>query len=82
VPPGVPAFRVTAWFPFDSIAAFEANFGPHAAAIMADIPNYTDLQPIIQMGEARAQEAASRYFRPALATVSLYARSTAFMRVW
>ena len=54
LPPGVPAFRVTAWFLFDSIEAFDANFGTHADAIMADIPNYTDLQPIIQMGETRA----------------------------
>jgi hypothetical protein len=50
--------------------------------IMSDIPNCTDLQPIIPIGETRAQEAASRHFRPALAAVSLYARSTAFMRVW
>ena len=54
MPPGAPAFRVTAWFLFDSIESFEANFGPHAAAILADIPNYTDLQPVIQMGEVKA----------------------------
>jgi uncharacterized protein (TIGR02118 family) len=30
---------------------FQAGFGPHAEEIMADIINYTDLTPIIQMSE-------------------------------
>jgi uncharacterized protein (TIGR02118 family) len=32
---------------FDSVEAFQEAFGPHAGEIMADIPNYTDIQPII-----------------------------------
>ncbi len=51
MPPGAPAFRVTAWFLFDSAETFQQAFGPAAGRITADIPNYTDLQPIIQMGE-------------------------------
>jgi uncharacterized protein (TIGR02118 family) len=35
----------------DSVAKFQAGFGPHAAEIMGDIPNYTDLQPVIQISE-------------------------------
>ena len=35
----------------DSVAAFQAGFGPHAAEIMADIANYTDLTPVIQISE-------------------------------
>jgi len=35
----------------DSVEAFQAGFGPHAAEIMGDIPNYTDLQPIVQISE-------------------------------
>ena len=35
----------------DSVDAFQAGFGPHAAEILADIPNYTDLQPILQISE-------------------------------
>ena len=35
----------------DSIEAFQNSFGPHAKEIMADIPNYTDLQPTLQISE-------------------------------
>jgi uncharacterized protein (TIGR02118 family) len=35
----------------DSVAAFETGFGPHAEEIMADIPKYTDLSPVIQISE-------------------------------
>jgi uncharacterized protein (TIGR02118 family) len=35
----------------DSAEAFGASFGPHAGEIMADVKNYTDLTPIIQMSE-------------------------------
>jgi uncharacterized protein (TIGR02118 family) len=35
----------------DSVEAFQAGFGPHAQEIMGDIPNYTDLQPVIQISE-------------------------------
>jgi len=35
----------------ESVDAFQAGFGPHVAEIMADIPNYTDLTPTIQISE-------------------------------
>ena len=35
----------------DSVEAFQAAFGPHAAEILADIANYTDLQPVMQISE-------------------------------
>jgi uncharacterized protein (TIGR02118 family) len=35
----------------DSVAAFQAGFGPHAKEIMGDIPNYTDLTPTLQISE-------------------------------
>ncbi len=38
---------------FDSVEAFQAAFAPHAAAIMADIPNYTAIQPTIQISEVK-----------------------------
>jgi len=35
----------------ESVEAFQAGFGPHAKEILADIANYTDLQPVLQFSE-------------------------------
>jgi uncharacterized protein (TIGR02118 family) len=35
----------------DSVDAFQAGFGPHTAEIMGDIPNYTNVTPLIQISE-------------------------------
>jgi uncharacterized protein (TIGR02118 family) len=40
---------------FDSVESFQGAFGPHAQAIMADVPNYTDLSPVIQISEVVEQ---------------------------
>jgi uncharacterized protein (TIGR02118 family) len=39
----------------ESTAAFEAGFGPHAKEILADIPNYTDLEPVMQISEVTVE---------------------------
>jgi len=50
--PGAPAVYVGMCHVFcDSVGSFQAGFGPHAAEIMGDIPNYTDLQPVVQISE-------------------------------
>jgi uncharacterized protein (TIGR02118 family) len=50
--PGAPATYVGMCHIFcDSIEAFQAGFGPHAQEIMGDIPNYTDLTPVLQISE-------------------------------
>ena len=36
---------------FDSVEDFQRDFGPHAKEIMADIPNYTNAQPVIQVSQ-------------------------------
>ena len=52
--PGSPATYVAiGHLLFDSVEAFQSSFGPHAGAIMADIPNYTDIQPTIQISEVK-----------------------------
>lgn len=38
---------------FNSVEAFQAAFNPHAQEIMADIPNYTNIQPVIQISEVK-----------------------------
>jgi uncharacterized protein (TIGR02118 family) len=48
-----PAFVAMGHLYFDSVAEFQSAFGPHADAIMADIPNYTDIQPTIQISEVK-----------------------------
>jgi len=36
---------------FESISAYNKAFGPHASTILEDIPNYTNIQPVIQISE-------------------------------
>ncbi len=36
---------------FDSLEAFQKSFGPNAGEILADIPNYTNSRPIVQISE-------------------------------
>ena len=38
---------------FDSVVDFQSSFGPHAESIMGDIPNFTDIQPTIQISEVK-----------------------------
>jgi uncharacterized protein (TIGR02118 family) len=35
----------------DSIEAFQAGFGPHVQEIMADVPKYTDVTPLVQISD-------------------------------
>ena len=53
--PGAPATYVAmGHLYFDSADAFPAAFAPHAQAILADIPNYTNTQPTIQISDVKA----------------------------
>ncbi|WP_318344370.1 EthD family reductase [Flagellimonas baculiformis] len=36
---------------FDSIEDYQNAFGPHAAQIRGDIPNYTNILPVVQISE-------------------------------
>jgi|SRR5688572_25749505 uncharacterized protein (TIGR02118 family) len=47
------AFSALGHLYFDSVEAFQAAFGPHANAIIGDIPNYTNVQPIIQINAVK-----------------------------
>lgn len=50
--PGAPAPYVAMGHLYcDSFESFQAGFGPHAKEILADVPNYTDLTPEIQISE-------------------------------
>ena len=52
-PGAPPTYAAMGHLYFDSVAAFQTAFGPHAAAIMADIKNYTNVQPVIQISEVK-----------------------------
>ena len=52
--PGSPAaFVAIANHTFESVAAFQAAFKEHAQELMADIPNFTSIEPIIQLSEVK-----------------------------
>jgi uncharacterized protein (TIGR02118 family) len=52
--PGAPmTYKVICHLSFDSVDAFQQAFGANAPAIMGDIPNYTDIQPIVQISEVK-----------------------------
>jgi uncharacterized protein (TIGR02118 family) len=50
-PGSKPPYYVILNMKFDSAEAFGKAFGPHAAEIMADIPKYTNAQPVIQISD-------------------------------
>jgi uncharacterized protein (TIGR02118 family) len=52
--PGLPATYVAmGHLYFDSVEDFQNSFEPHADALMGDIPNYTNVQPVIQISEVK-----------------------------
>ncbi len=52
--PGSPApFAAICHLSFDSLEAYREAFGPHAAEIAGDLPNFTNIQPTLQISEVR-----------------------------
>ena len=52
--PGSPApFLAVGHLSFESVEAFQKAFGPHAAQIRGDVPNYTDSLPTIQISNVK-----------------------------
>jgi uncharacterized protein (TIGR02118 family) len=51
-PDAPPPYIAMAHMSFDSIEAFQNAFAPHAEAILADIPKYSSVAPILQISEA------------------------------
>jgi uncharacterized protein (TIGR02118 family) len=46
-----PPFRAVTAFTCDSVRAFSEAFLPAAAQLQDDLPNYTDIEPIIQVSK-------------------------------
>jgi uncharacterized protein (TIGR02118 family) len=53
-PGSPPTYSALCHLYFDSVPAFQTAFGPHTNEIMGDIPNYTNVQPIIQVSELKS----------------------------
>jgi uncharacterized protein (TIGR02118 family) len=50
--PGTDAtYTIMCHFLFNSTEDFMAAFMPHAAELQGDMPNYTDIEPVIQISE-------------------------------
>ncbi|MDD2926948.1 EthD family reductase [Rhodoferax sp.] len=45
------AYIAMCHFQFDSVESFMEAFTPHAAKLQMDMPNYTDIEPVIQVNE-------------------------------
>ena len=52
-PGAPPAYTVICHLLFDSVESYQGAFGPHAQAIVGDIPNYTNTQPILQVSAVK-----------------------------
>jgi uncharacterized protein (TIGR02118 family) len=52
-PGAPPSFVAMGHLLFESADAFQKAFAPHANEIMGDIPNYTKIQPVIQISEIK-----------------------------
>ena len=50
-PESPPVYVAMGHLYFDTVDDFQSAFAPHAEAIMGDIPNYTNVEPIIQVSE-------------------------------
>ncbi len=52
---GIPGTEATyvalCHFLFDSMENFMAAFTPHAATLQGDMPNYTDIEPVVQFSQ-------------------------------
>ena len=55
-PGSEPAYAAMCHFLFDSVEAFLAAFAPHAGVLQDDMPNYTDIAPVIQFNEVLVAE--------------------------
>lgn len=50
-PGSPPPFVATARLYFNTLEEFQQGFGAHGSELVADIPNYTDIEPQVQVSE-------------------------------
>jgi uncharacterized protein (TIGR02118 family) len=52
-PGSPPSYVAMGHLYFDSLADFQTAFAPNAEALLADVPNYTDIEPVFQVSEVK-----------------------------
>jgi uncharacterized protein (TIGR02118 family) len=52
-PQEAPAYVAMGHMTFNSVEDFQESFGPHTATIMADLVNFTNITPLIQISEVK-----------------------------
>lgn len=52
-PNSPPPFAVMCHLAFDDVGAFKSGMDSHGAEFMADIPNFTNIEPTIQVSEVK-----------------------------
>ncbi len=50
------AYVVMCNYTFDSAEAFLAAFIPHAQVLQGDMPNYTDIEPVMQFSDIKISQ--------------------------
>jgi uncharacterized protein (TIGR02118 family) len=56
LPDSPPPFVAMCHFLFDSVEAFQAAFAPHAEELVGDIPNYTNIETVIQFSDVKISQ--------------------------
>lgn len=56
MPGQAPPFTAICNFTCESVDAFTSAFLPNASVVESDIPNYTDIEPLIQISEIRMEQ--------------------------
>jgi uncharacterized protein (TIGR02118 family) len=55
--PGEPVpYLAIGYFYFEKMSSFQNTMGPNSAKLRADVPNYTNIQPVIQVSEVQKVE--------------------------
>ena len=52
-PNSPPTFVAVTHIGFDSVAELQSVLGAHAAELMADVPNFTNIEPTLQVSEVK-----------------------------
>jgi hypothetical protein len=56
MPDQPPPNAAIATFDFESVQAFGEAVMPHYVELQGDIPNYTDIEPVVQISELRIDQ--------------------------